>query len=97
MLTLSACASAPRHEAAGLELPRTTRELHAMPAASVRREGLAPGDLVFFGPRGRVEHAGIYVGEGRFLHAPSSGGTVRLDALDGPYWGDRFVTGKRAL
>ncbi len=84
-------------EAAQLDLPRTTRELHALPAASVRREGLAPSDLVFFGQHGRVDHAGIYVGEGRFLHAPSSGGTVRLDALDGPYWRERFVTGKRAL
>lgn len=84
-------------EAARLQLPRTTRELHAMPAASVRRERLASGDLVFFGQRGRVDHAGIYVGEGRFVHAPSSGGTVRLDALDGHYWRDRFIAGKRVL
>jgi cell wall-associated NlpC family hydrolase len=84
-------------EAARLELPRTTRELHALPAVSVRRERLASGDLVFFGQRGRVDHAGIYVGEGRFVHAPSSGGTVRLDALDGPYWRDRFIAGRRVL
>jgi cell wall-associated NlpC family hydrolase len=84
-------------EAARLQLPRSTRELHAMPAASVRRERLASGDLVFFGQRGRVDHAGIYVGEGRFVHAPSSGGTVRLDALDGHYWRDRFIAGKRVL
>jgi cell wall-associated NlpC family hydrolase len=64
---------------------------------ALRRERLASGDLVFFGRRGRVEHAGIYVGEGRFVHAPSSGGTVRLDALDGPYWRDRFIAGKRVL
>jgi cell wall-associated NlpC family hydrolase len=84
-------------EAARLQLPRTTRELHAMSAATVRRERLASGDLVFFGQRGRVTHAGIYVGEGRFVHAPSTGGTVRLDALDGPYWRERFVSGKRLL
>lgn len=84
-------------EAARLQLPRTTRELHAMSAAAVRRERLASGDLVFFGQRGRVDHAGIYVGEGRFVHAPSSGGTVRLDALDGHYWRDRFVAAKRVL
>jgi cell wall-associated NlpC family hydrolase len=84
-------------EAARVQLPRTTRELHAIPATSLRRERLASGDLVFFGRRGRVDHAGIYVGEGRFVHAPSSGGTVRLDALDGPYWRDRFIAGKRVL
>lgn len=84
-------------EAARVQLPRTTRELHSMPASTVRRERLASGDLVFFGQRGRVDHAGIYVGEGRFVHAPSSGGTVRLDALDGPYWRDRFVAARRVL
>lgn len=84
-------------EAVQLQLPRTTRELHAMPAEPVHRERLASGDLVFFGQRGRVSHAGIYVGEGRFVHAPSSGGTVRLDALEGPYWRDRFIAGKRVL
>lgn len=82
-------------EAARLSLPRTTRELHAMKGRDLRRDGLASGDLVFFGQRGRVDHAGIYVGEGRFVHAPSTGGTVRLDALDGPYWRDRFIAGKR--
>jgi cell wall-associated NlpC family hydrolase len=84
-------------QAARLQLPRTTRELHALPAASVQRERLASGDLVFFGQRGRVDHAGIYVGEGRFVHAPSRGGTVRLDALDGPYWRERFIGAKRVL
>ena len=47
---------------------------------------LRTGDLVLFGS-GRVPtHAGIYVGAGRFVHAPSSGGTVRLDLLTTPYW-----------
>ena len=52
---------------------------------------LATGDLVFFGSRGSVTHVGIYVGEGRFVHAPSTGGTVRLDSLSGPYWKDHYT------
>ncbi len=84
-------------EAAALSLPRTTRELQAMRGRDVHREALASGDLVFFGARGRVNHAGIYVGEGRFVHAPSSGGTVRLDALDGHYWRDSYLGAKRVL
>ena len=40
---------------------------------------------------------GIYVGEGRFVHAPSRGGTVRLDALDGDYWKQHFVGAKRLI
>ncbi|SDD43186.1 Cell wall-associated hydrolase, NlpC family [Aquimonas voraii] len=84
-------------EAAALALPRTTRELKDMRGREVRRTDLASGDLVFFGARGRVNHAGIYVGEGRFVHAPSSGGTVRLDALDGHYWRDHYLGAKRIL
>jgi cell wall-associated NlpC family hydrolase len=84
-------------QAASLALPRTTRELRSMRARDVKRSELSSGDLVFFGSRGRVDHAGIYVGEGRFVHAPSSGGTVRLDAVDGPYWKERFLGGKRLL
>jgi cell wall-associated NlpC family hydrolase len=84
-------------QAASLSLPRTTRELEAMRGREVRRSQLASGDLVFFGSRGRVNHAGIYVGEGRFVHAPSSGGTVRLDLLDGHYWRDHYLGAKRIL
>lgn len=84
-------------QAAALSLPRTTRELQALRGREVRRPDLASGDLVFFGARGRVNHAGIYVGEGRFVHAPSSGGTVRLDALDGHYWRDHYLGAKRIL
>lgn len=84
-------------QAAALSLPRTTRELQTMRGREVRRDALASGDLVFFGSRGRVDHAGIYVGEGRFVHAPSSGGTVRLDTLDGHYWRDTYLGAKRLL
>ena len=46
---------------------------------------------------GTVTHVGIYVGEGRFVHAPSTGGTVRLDRLDGPYWRDHYSGAKRVI
>lgn len=83
-------------DAAGVLLPRRSSDIAAIDAPTVGRQALAPGDLVFFGKDG-VDHVGIYVGEGRFVHAPSSGGTVRLDALDGHYWRDVFAFAKRPL
>ena len=56
---------------------------------------VASGDLVFFGRKGQVDHVGIYVGEGRFVHAPSTGGTVRLDRLDNRYWARQSTTFRR--
>lgn len=86
-------------EAAAVQLPRTTRALHAMGSPSVGRGALRSGDLLFFATAGghRVSHAGIYVGEGRFVHAPSSGGTVRLDRLDDRYWQKTYLGAKRVL
>lgn len=81
-------------QGAGLRLPRTTAEIARLRGDEVARHRLRSGDLVLFGDR-RVDHVGIYVGEGRFVHAPSSGGTVRLDHLDGHYWRDRWMGGKR--
>lgn len=86
------------NEAAGLRLPRTTRELIDIDARSVDRSDLQAGDLVYFNSRGgRVSHIGIYVGENRFVHAPSSGGVVRIDKLDTPYWTKFYVGAKRLL
>mgnify|MGYP003390981338 CR=1 FL=1 len=83
---------------AGLKLPRTTRELIEIDAPVVARERLYPGDLVYFNTLGgRVSHIGIYVGERRFVHAPSSGGTVRMDNLDTDYWRKHYVEAKRVL
>lgn len=80
-----------------LRLPRSSRELAQVQGPRLARERLASGDLVFFGSGREVSHVGIYVGEGRFVHAPSSGGTVRLDRLDGPYWRDHYSGAKRVL
>lgn len=80
-----------------LHLPRTSRELAAWQGERIAPSRLATGDLVFFGSRGNVTHVGIYIGEGRFVHAPSTGGTVRLDHLDGHYWRDHYSGAKRVL
>ncbi len=80
-----------------LRLPRTSRELAAMQGPKIATNRLATADLVFFGSGGNVSHVGIYVGEGRFVHAPSTGGTVRLDRLDGAYWRDHYTGAKRVL
>jgi cell wall-associated NlpC family hydrolase len=80
-----------------LRLPRTSRELAAIQGPKIEPGRLAAADLVFFGRKGEVNHVGIYVGDGRFVHAPRTGGTVRLDRLDGPYWRDHYTGAKRVL
>lgn len=83
--------------ALGIELPRVSREMAADNGAELirNREDLRQGDLVFFGLKGRVNHVGIYVGEGRFLHSPSTGKDVRVDTLLSGYWGNRFMQARR--
>lgn len=82
----------------GLQLPRTSQEMASMRGTRVAQQTqLLSGDLVFFGSAGRISHVGVYVGKGRFVHAPNSGGTVRLDDIDGPYWRSHFAYGKRVL
>jgi cell wall-associated NlpC family hydrolase len=80
-----------------LRLPRTSRDLAAYQGPKIDPDRLAAADLVFFGRGGQVTHVGIYVGEGRFVHAPSTGGTVRLDHLDGSYWRSHYSGAKRVL
>ena len=82
-------------DAARVYLPRTTREIAKVKADQPPRDRLAPGDLVLFGQP--TFHVGIYVGEGRFVHAPSTGGTVRLDRIDGPYWSRQYQGARRVL
>ncbi|WP_425502011.1 C40 family peptidase [Pseudoxanthomonas jiangsuensis] len=83
--------------ALGIELPRVSREMAAKADAELirDRDQLTPGDLVFFGLRGRVNHVGIYVGDGQFLHAPSRGKDVRVDSLASGYWSNRFMQARR--
>lgn len=84
-------------DAAGVSLPRTSAEMGDLDARKLAGDSLQSGDLVFFRNGRDIGHVGIYVGERRFVHAPNSGGTVRLDSLDGAWWRDHFVYGKRVL
>jgi len=78
-----------------IKLPRTIQEMSTK-GQSVENQAPAPGDLVFFNTTGeKYSHAGIYVGQGRFVHAPSAGGTVRLEYITTPYWAARFTEARR--
>ena len=74
--------------------PRTVAQLSGW-GQPVAGEQLRTGDLVVFGKGRAPSHAGIYVGEGRFVHAPSTGGTVRLDRLNAHYWSAQAVAFRR--
>ncbi|WP_042886251.1 C40 family peptidase [Cupriavidus necator] len=83
--------------AANLNLPRTTEAMGTRGSALDRSE-VASGDLVFFNTTGRANsHVGIYVGQNRFVHAPSSGGTVRLEDMGKPYWASRYNGARRVV
>jgi cell wall-associated NlpC family hydrolase len=82
-------------KSANMKLPRTIQEMSTK-GQSVENQAPAPGDLVFFNTTGeKYSHAGIYVGQGRFVHAPSAGGTVRLEYITTPYWAARFTEARR--
>lgn len=82
-------------DAFGIKLPRTARQM-SRTGDRIRKSGLLPGDLVFFNTAGRrFSHVGIYVGNGRFVHSPSRGKTIRLARLDNRYWSSRFNGARR--
>jgi hypothetical protein len=78
----------------GLLLPRTTQELRSVGVA-VRHEELRAGDLVFLHLAAKELHVGIVLDDGRFIHAPSSGGVVRIDALDRSPYARGFLGARR--
>jgi cell wall-associated NlpC family hydrolase len=81
--------------AAGLRLPRNTFDL-ARSGAAVEPHDLRPGDLVFYNTQRRAfSHVGIYLGEARFVHAPSTGAAVRVDDMRVAYWSRRFDGARR--
>lgn len=82
----------------GLVLPRRADEQARQAGlADVRRDELRPGDLVFFNTMRRAfSHVGIYVGEGKFIHAPRTGGAVRIEDMREAYWVKRFNGARRA-
>ena len=92
------CSGLVRHVARsvlGLELPRTSEAI-ARVGRPVARDGLQGGDLVFFNTRGhRNSHVGVYIGEGRFVHAPTRNGLVRIEGIVDGYWRARFNGARR--
>ena len=83
--------------AIGFDLPRTAAEMARM-GDKIGRKDLKPGDLVFFNTMRRTfSHVGIYLGDGKFVHAPSSGGKVRVEAISTNYWSKRFNGARRLI
>lgn len=80
---------------AGVELPRTA-SLQYSRGSHIDSQYAAPGDLVFFRIDGRL-HVAIYVGDGRFIHAPATGQQVTLAAIGSPYWQEHLVSVVRVL
>jgi cell wall-associated NlpC family hydrolase len=82
-------------QATGVTLPRTTYAL-AKFGLKVDDNALEPGDLVFFDTQGRADsHVGIYLGEQRFVHAPATGGVVRVEDMRIDYWRKRYSGARR--
>jgi cell wall-associated NlpC family hydrolase len=83
--------------ALGMDLPRTAVE-QAGQGNRVSVRELKPGDLVFFNTIGQnISHVGIYVGNGKFLHAPATGKLVRIDKLYTKFWAQRYITARRMI
>jgi len=77
-------------EALGITVSGSAADI-AQRGRSIAREALRPGDLVFFNTLNRpFSHVGIYIGDGRFINAPSTNGRVRIDRLDNRYYAQRF-------
>ena len=77
--------------AIGVNLPRSSRDMAAASRTISPRE-LQSGDLVFFNTSGRgISHVGLYLGGGKFLHAPRSGSTVQTESLSTLYYAKRLV------
>jgi murein DD-endopeptidase len=81
----------------GVELPRVTI-MQRSATQAVSRKQLRPGDLVFFHIDGkRNSHIGIYIGDGKFVHAPRTGKFVSTASLSNPYWQRNFAGARRPL
>lgn len=81
----------------GTLLPREVRDQYRV-GQEVRLKDIQPGDLIFFETVTRgASHVGMVIGEGRFVHAPSSNGVVRVEPYTANYWIRRFVGARRVI
>ncbi len=92
------CSGYVRHvfkEAIGVLLPRNAADMGERGEA-VQRNKLQPGDLVFFNTLQRAfSHVGIYLGDHRFIHAPTTGKAVQISSMSSSYWSRRYDGGRR--
>ncbi|CCD38978.1 Cell wall-associated hydrolases (invasion-associated proteins) [Candidatus Paraburkholderia kirkii UZHbot1] len=83
------------HDTLGMTLPRRAEEMSRV-GEKVRVSDLKPGDLVFFNTMRRsFSHVGIYIGDNKFVHSPSTGSTIRVDDMEDGYWEKRFQGARR--
>jgi cell wall-associated NlpC family hydrolase len=81
----------------GVRLPRSSRQISEVTQVIDSSE-LRPGDLVFYNTLNQAfSHVGVFIGEGRFIHAPTSGGQVRVESMRLPYWVNRFNGARRIM
>jgi cell wall-associated NlpC family hydrolase len=96
------CSGFTRHvfgQALGIELPRSVQEQAQAPMLRpvAARDALQAGDLVFFNTQQRTfSHVGIYLGDGRFIHAPRTGAQIRTENIATAYWSRRYTGARRA-
>lgn len=84
-------------EAANISLPHNARAISQI-GEIISRQQLEPGDLVFYNTmRSAFSHVGIYLGDNRFIHAPSSGGGVEIVNMNEAYWAKRFDGARRII
>lgn len=78
--------------ALGVSLPRTARDMAAA-SRKIPDNQLKAGDLVFFNTGGssQYSHVGLYIGNGEFIHAPSSGKTIKTEKLSSPYYAKHYL------
>ncbi|MFC5402533.1 C40 family peptidase [Cohnella soli] len=81
----------------GINLSRSSRD-QAKQGKKVLRDNLRPGDLVFFNTNGKsISHVGIYVGDGKMVHSPSTGKSVSIVSINDKYYASRYVTARRVM
>lgn len=78
------------HRQLGISVPRVSRDQYRA-AAPVTLAQAEPGDLLFFSDQAKLSHVGIYIGNGRFIHAPATGRTVEIGNLERPYYRRYFA------
>lgn len=82
---------------ANTKIPRSTQQLLKTTRMKVAKRNLRKGDAVFFNRNGagNIGHVGVYIGGGKFIHAPRRGKRVSIASLDNPYWSRSFITARR--